>query len=147
MAAFKAYVMWFPRKQLPLINGLQMAAGGLGALSCDLDELRLLPRRGGLEGDAHQVPGRAREGPGPALAGCRLAHTPHRRLGFPVLRRSPLYMHAVATTPAEPLGARIARFPSNSGLPRNSGGSASALPFSRPAQRSLLVRPACSQNH
>jgi predicted MFS family arabinose efflux permease len=33
MASFKAYVMWFPRKRLPLINGLQMAAGGLGALS------------------------------------------------------------------------------------------------------------------
>ena len=33
MAAFKAFVMWFPRGQLPLINGLQMAAGGLGALS------------------------------------------------------------------------------------------------------------------
>ena len=30
-------------------------------------------------------------------------------------------------------------FPSHGGLPRNSGGSASALPFSRPAQRSLLV--------
>ena len=33
MASFKAYVMWFPRGQLPLINGLQMSAGGLGALS------------------------------------------------------------------------------------------------------------------
>lgn len=33
MAAFKAFVLWFPRDQLPLINGLQMAAGGLGALS------------------------------------------------------------------------------------------------------------------
>jgi predicted MFS family arabinose efflux permease len=33
MASFKAYVMWFPRGRLPLINGLQMAAGGLGALS------------------------------------------------------------------------------------------------------------------
>ena len=33
MAAFKAYVMWFPRQQLPLINGFQMAAGGLGALA------------------------------------------------------------------------------------------------------------------
>ena len=30
-------------------------------------------------------------------------------------------------------------FPSNGGLPRISGGSAPALPFSRPAQRSLLV--------
>jgi predicted MFS family arabinose efflux permease len=33
MAAFKAFVVWFPREQWPLINGLQMAAGGLGALS------------------------------------------------------------------------------------------------------------------
>ena len=33
MAAFKAFVIWFPRRQLPLINGLQMAAGGLGALT------------------------------------------------------------------------------------------------------------------
>ena len=34
--------------------------------------------------------------------------------------------------------------PSNGSLPRISGGSASALPFSRPAQRSLALRPACS---
>lgn len=33
MAAFKAYVMWFPSQRLPLINGCQMAAGGLGALA------------------------------------------------------------------------------------------------------------------
>lgn len=33
MAAFKAFVIWFPREQLPLINGFQMAAGGLGALT------------------------------------------------------------------------------------------------------------------
>ncbi len=33
MAAFKAYVMWFPRERLPLINGIQMAAGGLGAIT------------------------------------------------------------------------------------------------------------------
>lgn len=33
MAAFKAYVIWFRRQQLPLINGLQMAAGGFGALT------------------------------------------------------------------------------------------------------------------
>jgi sugar phosphate permease len=32
MAAFKAFVIWFPRHQLPRINGFQMAAGGLGAL-------------------------------------------------------------------------------------------------------------------
>jgi len=33
MAAFKAFVLWFPRQQLPMINGFQMAAGGLGALT------------------------------------------------------------------------------------------------------------------
>lgn len=33
MAAFKAFVLWFPRQQLPQINGFQMAAGGLGALA------------------------------------------------------------------------------------------------------------------
>jgi MFS family permease len=33
MAAFTAFVNWFPRERLPLINGIQMAAGGLGALA------------------------------------------------------------------------------------------------------------------
>jgi sugar phosphate permease len=33
MAAFKAFVLWFPSRRLPLVNGLQMAAGGLGALA------------------------------------------------------------------------------------------------------------------
>lgn len=33
MAAFKAYAIWVPRERLPLMNGFQMAAGGLGALS------------------------------------------------------------------------------------------------------------------
>ncbi|MCG6911471.1 MAG: MFS transporter [Deltaproteobacteria bacterium] len=33
MAAFKAYVLWFPEEQWPMINGFQMAAGGLGALA------------------------------------------------------------------------------------------------------------------
>jgi MFS family permease len=32
MAAFKAFVLWFPREELPRINGFQMAAGGFGAL-------------------------------------------------------------------------------------------------------------------
>ena len=34
--------------------------------------------------------------------------------------------------------------PVDGGLPRISGGSAPALSFSRPAQRSLTLRPACS---
>ena len=33
MAAFKAYTQWFSRERWPLVNGLQMGAGGLGALA------------------------------------------------------------------------------------------------------------------
>nr|WP_321467543.1 MFS transporter [uncultured Desulfobulbus sp.] len=33
MAAFKAYTLWFSRETWPLVNGFQMAAGGLGALA------------------------------------------------------------------------------------------------------------------
>ena len=33
MASFKAIVLWFPRERLPLVNGLFMSFGGLGALS------------------------------------------------------------------------------------------------------------------
>jgi len=33
MAAFKSFVQWFPAGRLPLINGLQMAVGGIGALA------------------------------------------------------------------------------------------------------------------
>ncbi|GAB4355678.1 MAG: MFS transporter [Gammaproteobacteria bacterium] len=33
MAAFKAFVDWLPPQRLPLANGIQMAAGGLGALT------------------------------------------------------------------------------------------------------------------
>lgn len=33
MAAFKAYTLWFDRQQWPMINGFQMASGGLGALA------------------------------------------------------------------------------------------------------------------
>jgi MFS family permease len=32
MAAMTAFVLWFPRNSIPMINGCQMAAGGLGAL-------------------------------------------------------------------------------------------------------------------
>ncbi|MEH6443917.1 MAG: MFS transporter [Oceanospirillaceae bacterium] len=33
MGAFKAYVMWLPTERLPLMNGLQLGAGGIGALT------------------------------------------------------------------------------------------------------------------
>ncbi|HSO61652.1 MAG TPA: MFS transporter, partial [Desulfobacterales bacterium] len=36
MAAIKAYTLWFPPQQWPQINGLHLAAGGVGALSATL---------------------------------------------------------------------------------------------------------------
>jgi MFS family permease len=33
MAAFKSFTQWFPKEKWPLVNGCQMAAGGLGALA------------------------------------------------------------------------------------------------------------------
>ena len=63
---------------------------------------------------------------------------------LPVLPLSPSCTHAAANTPAEAPGARVARFPDAGCLPRNHGGSASALLSSRPARRSLALRPACS---
>ena len=56
-------------------------------------------------------------------------------------------MRAAANTPADPVGALIARFPADGSLPRFTAGSASALPVSRPAQRSLSLRPAWSLSH
>ena len=53
-------------------------------------------------------------------------------------------MRAAATTPAEPAGACVARYPAAGSLPCISGGSASTLPVSRPARRSLAWRPAWS---
>jgi hypothetical protein len=79
-------------------------------------------------------------GPVPSLARHRLAgHTPQPPRGASRVTPIPLYMHAVALTPAEPSGARVVRFPNGGGLPQNAAGSAPASPFSRPAQRSLHV--------
>lgn len=33
MAAFKAFTLWFPAERLPLVNGIQMVSGGVGALA------------------------------------------------------------------------------------------------------------------
>jgi len=56
----------------------------------------------------------------------------------------PLCVHAVANTPAGLMEFVRSYRSTNFGLPRNRGGSAPALVFSRPAQRSLRLRPACS---
>ncbi len=42
MAAFKAFTEWFPRGRLPLINGIQMAVGGIGAMAASVPVERAL---------------------------------------------------------------------------------------------------------
>ena len=61
-----------------------------------------------------------------------------------MLRPFPSSMRAAANTPAEPVGACVVRFPTGDSLPRYQGGSASASNLSRPARRSLALRPAWS---
>jgi hypothetical protein len=68
-------------------------------------------------------------------------------MGLPVLHRSSSCMHAVAITPVEPQGASFVHYPCSVSLPRNFGGSASTSRLSRPAQRSLTLRPAYSPSH
>ncbi len=70
-------------------------------------------------------------------------HVPRHRRGFPCCVHPPL-LRAAAIPPAEPAGARVARFPPDTSLPRVPSGSASALPVSKPARRSLALRPAGS---
>ena len=76
--------------------------------------------------------------PHEAPVGCAHSHT----AGLPVLPLSSSFVHAVVSTPAQSVGACFAHFPTNDRLPRAQVGSACALPFSRPAQRSLALRPA-----
>jgi hypothetical protein len=56
----------------------------------------------------------------------------------------PLCLHAVANTPAGRMELVRSYDSIRFGRPRTRGGSAPALVFSRPAQRSLTLRPACS---
>ena len=59
--------------------------------------------------------------------------------GLPVLHTTPL-SHMPSPLPRRNRWVRVSfSFPNSGGLPRIEGGSASALPFSRPAQRSLHV--------
>src|SRR5471030_2138089 len=112
----------------------------------DVDlELRPLPSTGVTRLRRYYEPLRHPRRPGLSLAGFRLAVTHRHRWGFPCFVFL-LCLRAVATTPAGSLGACIVRYPSDIGLPRYSGGSAPTSPVSRPAQRSLTLRPTNSRS-
>jgi hypothetical protein len=81
--------------------------------------------------------------PGRSLTSCQLIRTAITA-GTSRVAYGPLCLHAVANTPAG-LMEFVRSYDSISfGLPRNRGGSAPALVFSRPAQRLLTLRPARS---
>src|SRR5438309_12133471 len=81
--------------------------------------------------------------PGLTLARCQLVTTATTTRVSRVAA-GPFCLHAVAITPAGLMELIRSYFSINVGLPQNLGGSAPAKINSRPAQRSLTLRPACS---
>src|SRR5258708_10971393 len=81
--------------------------------------------------------------PGLSLTSCQLIRTAIT-VGTSRVAYGPLCLHAVATTPAGLMEFVRSYDSTIFGLPRNRGGSAPALRFSRPAPRLLTLRPARS---
>src|SRR6266567_2823108 len=81
--------------------------------------------------------------PGLTLARCQLVTTATTTRVSRVAA-GPFCLHAVAITPAGLMELIRSYFSINVGLSQNHGGSAPALIVSRPAQRLLTLRPACS---
>jgi hypothetical protein len=111
--------------------------------SCVSFQLRLLPSTGVTQLHRYYEPLRHPKRPGLSLASCQLIHTAITA-GASRVASGPLCLHAVANTPAGLLELVRSSCSTSFGLPSSNGGSAPALCFSRPAQRSLTLRPACS---
>jgi hypothetical protein len=127
-----------------------MPISRLSVTSCVGLEPRPLPSPGVTRGQRYYGPLRHPRRTGLSLAGVRLRVTRPHRLGFPVLRWISMYRHAVVITPVARwvliargtvYSNRFPFIPSGSGLPHPSARSASTLVVSRPAQRSLALRP------
>ena len=103
-------------------------------------QLRPLPSTGVTRFHRYYEPLRHPKRPGLSLASCQLIHTAITA-GVSRVASDPHYLHAVATTPAGPRELVRSYRPLVFGLPRISGGSAPASSVSRPAQRSLTLRP------
>ena len=110
--------------------------------SCVSFQLRPLPSTGITRLHRYCEPLRHPRRPGLPLTRCRLILM--ITAGVSRVASGPLCLHAVATTPAGPMELVRSCYSTVIGLPRFSGGSAPALPVSRPAQHSLTLRPARS---
>ena len=133
------------------VPGLRQSPGCRSLPSMGL-ERRPRPSTGVTRLPRYYEPHRHPRWPGLSLAGVRLRVTRPRRSGFPVLRWISVYRHAVVITPvARWVGLLVGRsiptvpmLASGFGLPHAKARSAHTLDFSRPARRSLALRPACS---
>ena len=129
-----------------------MPISRLSAACCVDLEPRPLPSTGITRLRRYYEPLRHPRRPGLSLAGVRLRVTRPHRSGFPVLRWISLSRHAVVITPvARWVGSLVGRsiptvpmLASGFGLPHARARSAHTLDVSRPARRSLALRPACS---
>jgi hypothetical protein len=112
--------------------------------SCVRLQLRPLPSTGVTRRlRRYYEPLRHPSRPGLSLASCQLIHTAITA-GASCVAHGPLCLHAVANTPAGLMEiCSLVRFHQLRPSPKP-GGSAPALVFSRPAQRSLTLRPARS---
>ena len=119
---------------------MDLPAGLLGTLSTNAPSLfrhypastvlRAFPSPHTAQPDSHELP----VDPRPAITA-----------GASRVAPDPLCLHAVATTPAGPRKPVRSYRPLDFVLPRLSVGSVPALIFSRPAQRSLALRPTSSR--
>src|SRR5208283_4505315 len=108
--------------------------------SCVSFQLRPLPSTGITRLRRYYEPLRHPSQPGLSLTSCQLIHTAITA-GTSRVAHDPLCLHAVANTPAGLMEFVRSYDSIRFGLPTNRGGSAPALSFSRPAQRSLTLRP------
>jgi hypothetical protein len=111
--------------------------------SCVRLQLKLLPSTGVTRHRRYYEPLRHSSRPSLSLTSCQLIHAAITA-GTSRVAYGPLCLHAVANTPAGLMELVRSYRSTNFGLPRNRGGSAPALVFSRPAQRLLTLRPARS---
>jgi len=137
------------RRRLQLLKKTAWELSGLSPISlsivasCVRLQLKPLPSTGITRLPRYYEPLRHPSRPGPSLTSCQLIHTPITA-GTSRVASGPLCLHAVANTPAGRMEFVRSYDSIRFGLPRIGGGSAPALSVSRPAQRLLTLRPACS---
>ena len=134
------------------VIGSRQSPGCRSLRDVDL-ELRPLPSTGVTRLRRYYGPLRHPRRPGLSLAGVRLRVTRPHRLGFPVLRWISVCRHAVVITPVGPLGRDrswdglfqpFPCSPATAAFPVYVAGRLPHWIVSRPARRSLALRPAGS---